>query len=409
MKSWAGPPIPELPGQGQPLRLFDTATGGVRPTAPGETATIYVCGITPYDATHIGHAATYVAFDVLQRIWLDGGHRVKYVQNVTDIDDPLLERAVALGEDWRAIADRETEVFRADMAALGVIPPADYIGAVESIPSVADYVVRLQELGAVYPVADDLYFSVHSDPRFGSVTKLDESKMLEIFAERGGDPQRPGKKHPLDCLVWQAARPNEPAWDTRLGHGRPGWHIECMAIALDYLGMPIDVQGGGSDLAFPHHEMGAAEAQVLRDTWPYARHYVHTGMVAWQGHKMSKSRGNLVFVSQLRRDGIDPMAIRLALLAHHYRSDWAWTEQGLSEAVDRLALWRTAAAASSGADPAPLLTHARELLSDDMQTPIVLDTVDRWALATVASGGPDASAPAQVAAICDALLGVRLA
>ena len=169
MKSWAGPPIPELPGQGQPLRLFDTATGGVRPTAPGETATIYVCGITPYDATHIGHAATYVAFDVLQRIWLDGGHRVKYVQNVTDIDDPLLERAVALGEDWRAIADRETEVFRADMAALGVIPPADYIGAVESIPSVADYVVRLQELGAVYPVADDLYFSVHSDPRLPSV------------------------------------------------------------------------------------------------------------------------------------------------------------------------------------------------------------------------------------------------
>ncbi|MDA3022252.1 MAG: cysteine--1-D-myo-inosityl 2-amino-2-deoxy-alpha-D-glucopyranoside ligase [Actinomycetota bacterium] len=408
MKSWTGAPIPALPGHGLPLRLFDTATGEVRPTAPGETATIYVCGITPYDATHIGHAATYVAFDLLQRIWRDGGHRIKYVQNVTDIDDPLLERALALGEDWRVIADRETEVFRADMAALGVLPPDDYIGAVEAIPSVADYVVRLQDLGAVYSVDNDLYFSVHADPRFGSVTNLGEPQMLEIFSERGGDPQRPGKKHPLDCLVWQAARPNEPAWDTRLGHGRPGWHIECVAIALDYLGMPIDVQGGGSDLAFPHHEMGASEAQVLRATWPYARHYVHTGMVAWQGHKMSKSRGNLVFVSQLRRDGVDPMAIRLALLAHHYRSDWEWTEQDLMGAIDRLALWRAAAAAASGPDATMLLAHTRELLSDDMQTPSVLDVVDRWALATTANGGPDAGAPAQVASICYALLGVCL-
>ncbi|MSO26782.1 MAG: cysteine--1-D-myo-inosityl 2-amino-2-deoxy-alpha-D-glucopyranoside ligase [Candidatus Nanopelagicales bacterium] len=409
MESWKGLPIPVVPGEGRPLRLFDTATGEIRPTAPGKTATIYVCGITPYDATHMGHAATYVAFDILQRIWRDGGHDVKYVQNVTDIDDPLLERAVALGQDWRAIAERETEVFRADMYALGVIPPADYIGAVEAIPSVADHVSRLQELGAVYPVDDDLYFSVHADRRFGSVTKLDEAQMIEIFAERGGDPGRPGKRHPLDCLVWQAARPGEPAWDTRLGHGRPGWHIECVAIALDYLGMPIDVQGGGSDLAFPHHEMGASEAQVLNETWPYARHYVHTGMVGWQGHKMSKSRGNLVLVSRLRRDGVDPMAIRLALLANHYRSDWAWNPQGLSGAIDRLALWRTATAAPAGPSADALLARVRELLSDDMQTPTAMAVVDRWAMETTANGGSDKAAPSQVASICDALLGVRLA
>ena len=370
---------------------------------------MYVCGITPYDATHIGHAATYVAFDVLQRCWRDSGHDVKYVQNVTDIDDPLLERAVALGEDWRTIAERETEVFREDMSALNVIPPADYIGAVEAIPSVADHVGRLQELGAVYSVENDLYFSVHSDPQFGSITQLSEAQMVAEFAERGGDPERAGKRHPLDCLVWQAARPNEPAWDTHLGRGRPGWHIECVAIALDYLGMPIDVQGGGSDLSFPHHEMGASEAQVLRSSWPYARHYVHTGMVAWQGHKMSKSRGNLVFVSRLRRDGVDPMAIRLALLTHHYRKDWAWTEEGLSEAVERLARWRAATAMSSGPSAAPLLARVRELLSDDMQTPTALDAIDHWVSEASSNGGSDMGAPSQVAKLCDALLGVRLA
>jgi len=404
-----GPELAELPGRRLPLRLFDIATREIRPTTPGKTATMYVCGITPYDATHMGHAATYVAFDVLQRCWRDSGHDVKYVQNVTDIDDPLLERAVALGQDWRTIAERETEVFREDMSALNVIPPAEYIGAVEAIPSVADHVGRLQELGAVYSVENDLYFSVHSDPQFGSITQLSEAQMIAEFAERGGDPERAGKRHPLDCLVWQAARPNEPAWDTHLGHGRPGWHIECVAIALDYLGMPIDVQGGGSDLAFPHHEMGASEAQVLRGSWPYARHYVHTGMVAWQGHKMSKSRGNLVFVSHLRREGVDPMAIRLALLAHHYRKDWAWTQEGLSAAVERLARWRAATAVSSGPSAAPLLARVRELLSDDMQTPTALDAIDHWVSEASSNGGSDMGAPSQVAQLCDALLGVRLA
>lgn len=368
---------------------------------------MYVCGITPYDATHMGHAATYVAFDVLQRAWLDAGHEVHYVQNVTDIDDPLLERAVERGEDWRAIAERETALFREDMTALRVIPPREYVGAVEAIPSVASYVQRMQELGVVYAVDEDLYFSVGSDPRFGSVANLDRAEMTRIFAERGGDPDRPGKRDPLDCLVWQDARPDEPAWNTSLGHGRPGWHIECVAIALDHLGMTIDVQGGGSDLAFPHHEMGASEAQVVTGDWPYARHYVHAGMVGWQGHKMSKSRGNLVFVSQLRADGHDPMAIRLALLAHHYRSDWSWTPQGLEGAGQRLELWRRAVAMPAGPDATATLQRMREVLSDDLRTPSALDAVDQWATAAVAGTGSDALAPALIADACDALLGVR--
>ena len=369
---------------------------------------MYVCGITPYDATHMGHAATYVAFDLIQRVWLDGGHDVHYVQNVTDIDDPLLERAVASGQDWRAIAARETALFREDMAGLNVIAPQDYIGAVESIPSVAEYVGQLQAAGHVYAVDDDLYFAVHSDPNFGSVSGLDEAEMLRIFAERGGDPDRPGKRHPLDCLVWQDARPDEPAWDSPLGHGRPGWHIECVAIALDTLGMTIDVQGGGSDLSFPHHEMGASEAQVLTGEAPFARHYVHSGMVAWQGHKMSKSRGNLVFVSQLRHEGRDPMAIRLSLLAHHYRSNWAWTPQGLIGAEDRLALWRAATSAAAGPDATALIERVRELLSNDLHAADAMDHIDTWAMNATSGTGTDTAAPGLVAAMCDALLGVRL-
>ncbi len=408
MKSWPGQRIPVLPGTGRQLHLYDTSSGSVRATEPGATARMYVCGITPYDATHMGHAFTYITFDVINRVWRDGGHDVHYVQNVTDIDDPLLERAVQTGQDWREIADRETALFREDMAALNVIPPQDYIGAVESIPSVAEYVQELQALGAVYSVDSDLYFRVRKDPDFGAVAQLDDAAMIEIFAERGGDPTRPGKEDPLDCLVWQSARPDEPAWDTPLGHGRPGWHIECAAIALDHLGMTIDVQGGGTDLAFPHHEMSASEAQVLRGTYPFARHYVHSAMVGWQGHKMSKSRGNLVFVSALRHADVDPMAIRLALLAHHYRTDWAWTEQGMEGAVGRLAMWRSAVSGQAGPDAAPVIDRVRAALADDLRTPAALDAIDGWAMAQQSGSGDDAEAPAQIAALADALLGVRL-
>ncbi len=397
-----------LRGKGKPLALFDTSTGVVRPTAPAPHATMYVCGITPYDATHIGHANTYVAFDMINRVWRDAGHQVRYVQNVTDIDDPLLERAVATGENWREIADRETALFRDDMAGLNVLPPDHYIGAVESIPSVARKVMQLQESGDVYAVDDDLYFRVRNDERFGSIAGLNEDDMVAVFAERGGDPEREGKEHPLDCLVWQNARPEEPAWDTPLGHGRPGWHIECAAIALDYLGPTIDIQGGGSDLAFPHHEMGASEVHRLTGEWPFARHYVHSGMVAWQGHKMSKSRGNLVFVSQLVREGTDPMAIRLALLAHHYRTDWVWTPHGLEGAGERLQRWTAASQLPYGPPVDPLIDRVREVLADDLRTPSALDAVDSWVHTALTRGGQDPASPGEMATLVDTLLGIRL-
>ena len=411
MQSWPAPDVPRLPGGGPPLRLFDSATEQIRPTAPAAEARIYVCGITPYDATHMGHAATYVAFDMVQRYWLDAGHTVHYVQNVTDIDDPLLERAAATGQDWRDIARRETELFSRDMEALRVIPPRDFVGAVESIPWVVDCVQRLRERGAVYELDGDLYFDVTSDRLFGEVSHLDESEMLRLFGERGGDPGRPGKRHALDPLLWRAARPDEPAWDTALGHGRPGWHIECVAIALDTLGMGFDVQGGGRDLVFPHHEMGASHAEVMTADWPFARHYVHGGMVGLDGEKMSKSRGNLVFVSRLLQAGVDPGAIRLALLGQHYRSDWEWTPQVLAGAEDRLARWRAAAAEADGAagesSALRTLDVMRDRLSDDLDTPGALAAIDRWAQEALRSGGAAADGRV-VAEACDALLGVDL-
>lgn len=408
MESWPRPALPDLGPGGRPVRVRDTASGELRPTAPGEQARLYVCGITPYDATHMGHAATYLAFDTLVRAWHDAGHRVHYVQNVTDIDDPLLERAVATGQDWREIALRETQLFREDMEFLRVVPPDDYIGAVESIPSVVRCIEGLQERGAVYDVEGDLYFDLTSDPLFGSVSGLTREEMLALFAERGGDPLRPGKRDPLDPLLWRAARPEEPAWDTPLGHGRPGWHIECVAIALDRLGMTFDVQGGGRDLIFPHHEMGASHAEVLTDARPYARDYVHAGMVGLDGVKMSKSLGNLVFVHRLRAAGVHPGAIRLAVLAHHYRDDWDWTESGLDEAQDLLHRWQQAVALPSGPAAEQTVADMRAALADDLRTADAITAVDRWAREALTRGGGDGDAPRRIRDAVDALLGVDL-
>lgn len=408
MQSWSVPVNPQLPGLGRDLRLFDSATQSIRPTAPGQSAKIYVCGITPYDATHMGHANTYVAFDLIIRTWLDCGIPVQYVQNVTDIDEPLLERAVATGQDWREIAERETALFREDMQALGVIPPQHYIGAVEAIPAVAEHVLQLQNQGKTYALNGDIYFKISQAPLFGSISHLTRPQMLDIFGERGGDPNREGKLDPLDPLLWKNERPDEPAWNTVLGHGRPGWHIECSTIALTYLGDQIDVQGGGSDLVFPHHEMSSAQAESLTGVEPFARFYVHSGMVSWQGHKMSKSRGNLVFVSTLRHEGIDPVAIRLALLAHHYRSDWSWTPQGLEGAQSRLDLWRAATSLNSALDSEPVLDRVREVMSDDLKTPSALDAIDNWARDSLHVGGSNSAAPGLIKDLCASLLGVYL-
>ncbi len=414
MRSWPATSVPTLPGSAAAgaVRLHDSASGALMDVRPdGPTARLYVCGITPYDATHLGHAATYLAFDTLVRLWLDQGVSVDYVQNVTDIDDPLLERAARDGEDWTALAERETELFRDDMAALRVLPPDWYVGAVEAMPQIVELIEELRQRGAVYAVDDpehpDLYFAQASDDEFGSLSRLSEAEALALFAERGGDPERSGKKAPLDCLVWRQAREGEPSWESHLGAGRPGWHIECSAIALDLLGADFDVQGGGSDLIFPHHEMSAGEARVATGQ-PFARAYLHSGMVGLDGAKMSKSRGNLVFVSTLRESGVDPMALRLALLGHHYREDWEWTDEGLAAAGDRLSRWREAVRLDTALNADEVLVQMRAALALDLDAPTALAAVDAWAGASTAIDSDDTDAPALVARACEALLGVTL-
>jgi L-cysteine:1D-myo-inositol 2-amino-2-deoxy-alpha-D-glucopyranoside ligase len=412
MQSWPSTPVPEVSGTPRPLRLYDTAAREIRPTSPGATATMYVCGITPYDATHLGHAATYLAFDLVHRQWLDNGHDVHYVQNVTDVDDPLLERAQRDQDDWVVLAMRETALFREDMTALRVLPPRDYLGAVESIPEIVEAVAKLLTDGVAYRVADDehpdIYYSHQASGRFGSVSHYTPEEMATYFAERGGDPDRPGKHHPLDALLWRAARPGEPSWDSELGPGRPGWHVECSVIALNRLGMNFDVQGGGSDLIFPHHEFSAAHAEALTGEHPFARHYSHAGMIGLDGEKMSKSRGNLVFVSRLRADKIDPMAVRLGLLSGHYRSDRPWTPDVLSAAQARLARWRSAVEVAAAPPAEDVIARLRDHLSNDLDTPHALAAIDAWAEAALTVGGSDTEAPAAVRTAVDALLGVLL-
>ncbi|WP_165699201.1 cysteine--1-D-myo-inosityl 2-amino-2-deoxy-alpha-D-glucopyranoside ligase [Candidatus Frankia alpina] len=393
MQAWPSPLIRPLPGRGRPLRIFDTATSSVRPLDSAPTARLYVCGITPYDATHLGHAFTYLTYDLAQRVLRDAGHTVLYVQNATDVDDPLLERADRDGLDWRDLADREIELFREDMTALRMLPPDSYVGVVEAIPMIVEMVAELVDRGAAYHVDDDLYFSVAAAPAFGDISHLSRAEMLAICAERGGDPYRAGKKDPLDPLLWRAQRPGEPSWPSPFGPGRPGWHIECSAIARHHLGGVVDIQGGGTDLTFPHHECSAAHAEVATGTRPFARSYVHTAMVSLDGHKMSKSRGNLEFVSRLRRVGTDLAALRLALLDHRHTGGWEWTAGLLSDAVTRVERWRAAVALPAGPDATQVLAAVRERLADDLDAPGALAAVDAWADAALADAGAAGSGP----------------
>ena len=430
MDSWHAANVPSLPGHGPELYLTNTATGELTRAAAGPAATLYACGITPYDATHLGHAATYLAWDLLVRAWRDAGHQVTYVQNVTDVDDPLLERANRDHEDWRELATREIAMYRTDMEHLRILPPTNLVGAVEALPLIEQLNQVLADRGALYEVDRDVYFSRAADPGFGAVSHLDPAAMLALCAERGGDPDRPGKKDPIDPLVWLAARPEEPSWASPFGPGRPGWHVECAAIATSYLGRVFDVQAGGSDLIFPHHEFSASHARVaFADGAPvdgiraFARCYVHSGMVRLDGEKMSKSLGNLVFVSRLVADGVDPMAIRLAVMSHRYRIGWDWTPAGLAAAQHRLAAWRAAvhraiaepgsAAGDAGSVPSAesVLAQVRERIADDLDAPGALGVVDRWADAVSAAPElPAGSGPAAllVRDTVDALLGVAL-
>jgi L-cysteine:1D-myo-inositol 2-amino-2-deoxy-alpha-D-glucopyranoside ligase len=409
MDSWTAPHLPALPGQGPALRLYDTASAGLRETVkPGaERASMYVCGITPYDATHLGHAATMLTFDLVHRYWLDQGIEVQYAQNVTDVDEPLFERAERDGTDWQVLGLRETALYREDMEALQVVPPRHFIGAVESIPSVGRAVARLLESGAAYRhESGDVYYAVEAHPAFGGESNYDRETMLRFARERGGDPEREGKRDPLDAILWNAPRDGEPSWDSPVGPGRPGWHIECACIALDHLGETIDVQGGGNDLIYPHHEFSAAHAESLTGTSPFARTYVHTGMIGLDGEKMSKSLGNLVFVSKLRAEGVDPAAVRLALLADHYRSDRQWSAAKLAEAELRLGRWCEAVARELAVPAGSMLKAVRERLADDLDTAGALAAVDTWANDTLTNGGEDPSAPDLARDTIRGLLGI---
>ena len=419
MKSWPIPSVPLIPGTAAQLHLYDSADQKTKPVeVAGDTATMYVCGITPYDSTHLGHAATYVTFDVIYRMLLDQGHKVHYVQNVTDVDDPLFERAERDGVDWRELGESQVQLFRSDMEQLGVMPPQDYIGAIESIDEVIEMTQKLLDNGAAYVIDDeqypDVYASIDATKQFGYESNYDRATMEEFFAERGGDPKRAGKKDPLDALLWRAVREGEPSWESPFGPGRPGWHVECSAIATNRLGSSFLIQGGGSDLKYPHHEYSAAHAEAGLGVDRMAEFYVHAGMIGLEGTKMSKSLGNLVFVHKLVEQGVDPSAIRLGLYAHHYRGDRDWSDELLNTAIERLNSLRSAftnaQTAGAGVDEAQAqnaankaVSQLRERLADDLDTVGALQVIDEWAQTP-----STAQAAGVVATAVDGLLGVRI-
>ena len=413
MKSWNEVETPSIDSSTSfpTLNLTNSASGKKESIGRKQLYRMYVCGITPYDATHLGHAATYLTFDLINRYLTASGSEVRYVQNITDIDDPLLERAKRDGVDWTDLAHQQIDLFRSDMINLRVIPPAHYIGAVDAIPLVTDAIEKLSSKDSIYSVERDLYFKVHADAQFGQRSHLSQEKMMEIFAERGGDPTLVGKIDPLDCLVWMSQRPNEPGWPSPFGTGRPGWHIECTAIAIKYLEPSpseealIDIQGGGSDLIFPHHEMCAAQAQILTGK-PLASTYVHAGMIGLDGEKMSKSKGNLVFVSKLVAAGRDPMAIRWALMKDHYRQDRMWTDELLVAAESELIALRSCLAQNDVAPTSDLIEKIVDALSDDLNTKGVISVLNTWVERTQ-SGDTGGDAQSLVGAL-DALLGIKL-
>ncbi|MFN2503944.1 MAG: cysteine--tRNA ligase [Acidimicrobiales bacterium] len=362
------------------MRLYDTARQAVVDFQPGPLVTMYTCGITPYDSTHVGHAATYVLYDVLQRRLRDAGHDTQCVRNVTDVDDDMLARARLLGVPYLDLAAEETGRFRGDLQALNVLPVFSEPAASSAIHDILGFIGMVLDRGHAYQAGGAVYFSVATFERFGQVSHLPRTEMLELAAERGGNPDDPHKRDPLDFVLWQPSAPDEPVWETMWGPGRPGWHIECSALALRELGTTIDLHGGGADLIFPHHECEAAQSEAATGE-RFVRHWLHAPMVRLDGVKMSKSLGNLVFVSELLKEW-DPIAVRLAILDHHYRHPWDWHDGLLPAATERLDRWR--AAGEKG--PEAGLDEVRTALDDDLDLPRAIAAVDRAVAAGQAVG-----------------------
>lgn len=370
------------------MRLYCTARDEVVPFRPGPVVTMYTCGITPYDATHLGHAAVYVGYDVLQRRLRDLGHDTRCVRNITDVDDDLLRKAREVGVHYLDLAAAETARFDDDMAALDMLPAWSEPRATSAIADIRGFIGMVLDRGHAYKAGGAVYFDVSSFPRFGQVSHYDRAHMLELARERGGNPDDPHKRDPLDFVLWQPSAPDEPSWESLWGPGRPGWHIECSALALRELGTTIDLHGGGTDLIFPHHECEAAQSEAATGE-PFVRHWMHQAMVRMDGEKMSKSLGNLVFVSELRKEW-DIGAIRLAVVAHHYRDSWDWNDALMPAAATRLDAWTVAGEGDAALD------EVRARLDDDLDTPGAVAAID-----AAAAAGEGVSAAA-------ALLGVRV-
>ena len=407
MHSWPMVFLPPLDDYQFPLlNLIDSSKGLIK-TPDSKNFSIYVCGITPYDSTHLGHAATYLAFDLINRYQFLSKHQVKFIENVTDIDDPLLERAKRDNLEWQTLAQDQIDLFKSDMSALRILPPEKLVKVTDSFDLIEKFITQLSERGFLYKVEEDYYFSV-SDFLDDLPISVDQAKT--IFKERGGDPDRIGKKHPLDPVVWLANRDGEPGWPSKFGYGRPGWHVECTAIACNYLDdfnsdPIIDLQGGGSDLLFPHHYMSAkiVKAAFARE---FASLYVHAGMIGLDGEKMSKSKGNLVFVSRLLENQVDPMVIRWALLTGHYQSDRQWSDELLRKAESEIELVRTALSRNEVADTDQLIKDLISDLANNLDTPTALNRLVLWAITSQKDASFNKSG--EVSRAIDSLLGLAL-
>jgi L-cysteine:1D-myo-inositol 2-amino-2-deoxy-alpha-D-glucopyranoside ligase len=386
---------------------------------------LYVCGVTPYDTGHLGHAFTYVSFDVIHRYLEYLGHEVTYVQNLTDVDDDMLRKARETGEDYLALGNRHVTTFLTEMAALNWLPPDHYPRATEHIPHMLGLIERLVAEGLAYPAEGNVYFSVAADPRYGEVSHLPHDAMLPLANERGNVPDMPGKRDPLDFVLWQRSLPDEPAWESPWGPGRPGWHIECSAMSMAYLGRQFEIHGGGGDLVFPHHESERAQSEGAGAERPWVAHWTHAGMLSYEGDKMSKSLGNLVLVRDLLRT-YSGDAIRHYLVSNHYRSEVHFTDGDLersAEAVARLRQASLCAEALSPADPAladparlrPEVAARRAAflaaMDDDLDTPRAMPELDALADLALGAGDPALAAEAgwMVRELGARILGLRLA
>ncbi len=369
------------------MRLYDTARRAIVPFEPGQVVTMYTCGITPYDASHLGHAAVYLTYDVLQRRLRDRGHETRCVRNVTDVDDDMLRKAREVGVHYLDLAAAEMARFDADMDALGILPSWSEPRATSAIADIRGFIGMVLDQGYAYEAGGAVYFDVGSFPRFGQVSHLSRGEMLALAAERGGSPDDPNKRDPLDFVLWQPSAPDEPSWESLWGPGRPGWHIECSALALRELDTTIDLHGGGADLIFPHHECEAAQSEAATGQ-TFVRHWMHQAMVQMDGEKMSKSLGNLVFVHDLL-EAHDARAIRLAVVGHHYRDSWEWTDGLMPAATERLGRWADAGSGDGALD------EVRLALDDDLDTPAAAAAID----AAAAAGHGVASAAALLGVI----------